>query len=128
MIAENPTGAVDVVVDILVRRGECNAEGVVGKTLVGETAEYKCSSQGSYIGTQKRTCVLGATDGEWQKASGFCMSIGTIVILVIVAIIVVDLVVMVLWRMAKKKATAGSKAKVTKKKVVKKSAPVKAKV
>ena len=126
--AENQSGVTSATISITVKKGTCLPDDVFPMTEVGVTYTYDCAMQGSYVGSRKRTCVLGATDGEWQKASGFCMSIGTIVILVIVAIIVVDLVVMVLWRMAKKKATAGSKAKVTKKKVVKKSAPVKAKV
>ena len=117
VIAENPTGAVDVVVDILVRRGECNAEGVFGKTLVGETAEYKCSSQGSYIGTQKRACVLGEKDGVWEKSSGVCISLGTIVLLVVVVVIVIVVVVILIVRKSKRtKSTAGAKAKKTMKK------------
>ena len=119
VIAENPTGAVDVEVDMLVRRGECNAEGVFGRTLVGETAEYKCSSQGSYVGTQKRACVLGERDGEWKKSSGVCISLGTIVLVVVVVIVVVAVVVVVVVRKSKRtKSAAGVKTK----KVMKKSA------
>ena len=117
VIAENPTGAVDVEVDVLVRRGECNAEGVFGRTLVGETAEYKCSSQGSYIGTQKRACVLGEKDGVWEKSSGMCVSLGTIVLLVVVVIIVIAVIVVVAVRKSKRtKSAAGVKAKKTMKK------------
>ena len=123
--AENQSGVTSATVSISVKKGTCLPDDVFPMTEVGVTYTYDCAMQGSYVGSRKRTCVLGAADGEWQKASGFCMSIGTIVILIIVAIIVIDLVVMVLWRMSKKKAAAGTKAKVTKKKVVKKSTPVK---
>ena len=120
VIAENPTGAVDVEVDMLVRRGECNAEGVFGRTLVGETAVYECSSQGSYIGTQKRACVLGERDGVWEKSSGVCISLGTIVLVVVVVIVVIAVIVVVVVRKSKRtKSAAGAKTK----KVMKKSAP-----
>ena len=50
----------------------------------GETAVYQCALQGSYVGTQKRACVLGEKDGVWQKASGFCMPVLAIVLIVVV--------------------------------------------
>ncbi|KNB41320.1 cadherin domain-containing protein, partial [Blastocystis sp. subtype 4] len=52
--AENESGATQATVSIQVRKGECMAEGVFPVTYVGETAVYECSSQGSYVGTQKR--------------------------------------------------------------------------
>ena len=58
--------------------------------------------QGSYIGTQTRACVLGETDGVWQKASGYCMPVMMIVILVLVVIIIVVVVLFLLMRMGKK--------------------------
>ena len=74
-------------------------------------ATYQCSMQGSYIGTQTRACVLGETDGVWQKASGFCMPVMMIVILVLVVIIIVVVVVFLLMRMGKKaKAVGGVKS------------------
>ena len=112
-------------ITIQVRLGSCKAEGVFPLTNVDEVATYACSIQGSYVGTQKRACVLGETDGVWQKASGFCVSILTIVVLVVVAIVVVAVVVLLLVRMGRKtKAVGGAKgkknvAKTTQKKTVK---------
>ena len=85
-------------------------------TYVGETAVYECSSQGSYVGTQKRACILGSEDGEWQKASGVCMPIVVIVIAVIVVIMIIAIVVFLLMRTGKKaKAVGGVKGKTVKK-------------
>ena len=110
--AENPNAAAEVHVDISVRNGRCNAEGVFPLTEVDSVAEYQCSMQGSYVGTQKRACVLGETDGVWQKASGFCTSVGTIVILIVIVIIVVVVVVFMLMRAGRKsKAVGGVKGK-----------------
>ena len=95
---------------ISVRIGMCKAESLLQETPVGETAEYKCSERGSYIGTQKSACVLGATDGEWQKATGFCMSMALIVILIFIVIVVIVLVVFLLARkFSKAKAVGGVK-------------------
>ena len=81
------------------------AEGVFPLTYVGETAVSECSSQGNYVGTQKRTCMLGDIDGEWQKATGFCVSIPVLVVVLIIAI-----VVFLLMRTGKKaKAVGGTK-------------------
>ena len=110
--AENPTSAVTVNLDISVRKGRCNAEGVFPLTEVDQVAEYPCSMQGNYVGTQKRACVLGETDGVWQKASGFCTSIGTIVILIVVAVLVIAAIVFILVRAGRKsKAVGGVKGK-----------------
>mgnify|MGYP000043699086 FL=1 len=109
---ENEKGAASTPLSISVRVGVCKAEGVFPITEVGETAVYKCAMQGSYIGTQKRTCVLGATDGEWQKTTGMCMPVMGLVILIIVVIIVVAVVVLILMRSSKKtKSVAGGKGK-----------------
>lgn len=63
---------------------------------------------------QKRACVLGETDGVWQKASGFCMSVGTIALLIVIVIIVIAVVVLILVRKGKKsKAVGGVKGKKT---------------
>ena len=86
-----------------------------------QVAEYQCSTQGSYVGSQKRACKLGEKDGVWQKASGFCMSVGTIVILIVIAIIVVVVVVFLLTRAGRKtKAVGGVKGKKTTKTTTKK--------
>ena len=97
-------------INIQVKKGECLADGVFPKTPVGTVAEYQCSSQGSYVGTQKRACVLGATNGEWMKATGFCMSMALIVILIFIVIVVIVLVVFLLARkFSKAKAVGGVK-------------------
>ena len=111
--AENPSGATSTVITIQVRKGTCLAEGVFPVTEVGETAVYECSSQGSYVGTQKRECRLGDKDGVWQTASGFCVSVFMIVILILVVIIVIMVVVMILIRTSsRRKAVGGVKGKV----------------
>ena len=112
--AENSSGAASVEVTIQVRLGSCMAEGVFPLTNVDEVATYACSMQGSYVGTQKRACVLGETDGVWQKASGFCVSIASIVVLVIVVVLIVVIAVFLLVRMGRKtKAVGGAKGKKT---------------
>ncbi|KNB41368.1 cadherin domain-containing protein [Blastocystis sp. subtype 4] len=110
--AENESGATRATVSIQVRKGQCVAEGVFPVTDVGTVAEYDCATQGSYVGTQKRACVLGSEDGEWQKASGFCMSVPLLVIGVIIVIVIVAIVVLFLMRTGKKaKAVGGVKGK-----------------
>ncbi|KAK8800128.1 hypothetical protein WA171_004763 [Blastocystis sp. BT1] len=110
--AENQSGATQTIVSIQVRKGRCIAEGVFPVTEVGKVAEYDCATQGSYVGTQKRACVLGSEDGEWQKASGFCMPIFAIVLIVIVVLVIVVIVVFFLMRVGSKaKAVGGVKGK-----------------
>ena len=112
--AENESGATQATVSIQVRKGECMAEGVFPVTYVGETAVYECSSQGSYVGTQKRACILGSENGEWQKASGFCVSVPLLVVVVLIVIIIIAVVVLILLRTSKKaKAKGGVKGKKT---------------
>ena len=109
--AENDAGAASAIISISMRKGQCKVEGVFPVTDVGTVATYQCSMQGSYIGTQTRACVLGETDGVWQKASGFCMPVMMIVILVLVVIIIVVVVLFLLMRMGKKaKAVGGVKS------------------
>ena len=110
---------------ISVRIGMCKAESLLQETPVGETAEYKCSERGSYIGTQKSACVLGATDGEWQKATGFCMSIAVLTIEIVVVVLVIAVTVFLLVRHSRKSRSKGSvkskKVKVDKSKKASKS-------
>lgn len=110
---------------ISVRIGMCKAESLLQETPVGETAEYKCSERGSYIGTQKSACVLGATDGEWQKATGFCMSIAVLTIVIVVVVLVIAVIVFLLVRHSRKSRSKGSvkskKVKVDKSKKASKS-------
>ena len=111
---KNPKGETFVEVMIVVRKGFCQPEGVFEKTPVGEVAVYECSQQGSYVGTQTRACVLGKKDGEWQKASGVCVSVVVIVVLVIVVVVIVAVVVLLAMKTHKKKAVGGVKGKVGK--------------
>ncbi len=78
--------------------------------------------QGSYVGTQTRACVLGKRDGEWQKASGFCMPVLTIVLIVVVVIVIIAVVVFLLLRTRSKKAVGGVKGKAVKTAAAKKTA------
>jgi len=83
---------------------------VFEKTPVGEVAVHECSQKGSYVGTQTRACVLGEKDGEWQKASGVCVSVVVIVVLVVV-VVIVAVVVLLAMKTHKKKAVGGVKGK-----------------
>ncbi|KNB41296.1 hypothetical protein JH06_5489 [Blastocystis sp. subtype 4] len=75
-------------------------------------AEYECASQGSYVGTQKRACVLGSEDGEWQKATGFCVSVPILIMIVLVVIMIIIVVIFFMMRIRKKaKAVGGKKVK-----------------
>ena len=107
----NAVGATSTTVYISVRKGRCMAEGNFETTEVGKVAEYDCSLEGAYVGTQKRACVLGTRDGEWQRISGYCMPIFMIVLLVVVVIVIVMAVVFVLMRSRKTKAVGGVKGK-----------------
>ena len=120
--AQNPKGETYVAITINVRKGYCQPEGVFERTNVGETAVYQCALQGSYVGTQKRACVLGKRDGEWQKASGFCMPVLTIVLIVVVVIVIIVVVVFLLIRTRSKKAVGGVKGKTVKTVAAKKTA------
>ena len=120
--AENPVGQTYVSFTISVRKGYCMPEGVFERTDVGETAVYQCALQGSYVGTQKRACILGKRDGEWQKASGFCMPVMAIVLIVVVVIVIIVVVVFLLLRTRSKKAVGGVKGKAVKTAAAKKTA------
>ena len=108
---KNPKGETYVAIAITVRKGHCQPEGVFERTPVGEIATYNCALQGSYIGSQKRACILGKKDGEWQKATGFCMPIVAIILLVVIAIIVIAVVIFLAMRTRKTKAVGGVKNK-----------------
>ena len=106
------------------RKGYCPSEDVFERTEVGETAVYECSRQGSYVGTRKRRCVLGAKDGEWQKASGFCLLVKSFVLIVVAGIVLIaDAVYMVMTGISIAKAAGCMKDK--NKKTMKKVAPKK---
>ena len=122
--AENPKGEAYVTITISVRKGYCPSEDVFERTDVGETAVYECIMQGHYVGTQKRRCVLGKRDGEWQKTSGFCIPAMAIVLIVVVVIVIIAVVVFLLMRKSRSaKAVGGVKGGNTK--TMKKVAPKK---
>ena len=105
-------------IQIRVREGLCPAEGLFPVTRVGEEAVYECGKEGSYVGTQRRVCVLGEKDGEWEKITGVCVSMVTVVFMILVALAVVAIVVFVAMRTrGRTKAVGGVKGK----KVVKKA-------
>ena len=112
---ENPVGVTSTTINLSVRKGECKAEGIFPKTTVGETAIYECSSGGNYVGTQKRACLLGVKDGEWQKVEGTCVSVPTIILYCIIGLVAIVIVVFIVLRTTRKaKAVGGVKGKSTK--------------
>ena len=100
---KNPAGETCTEITISVQNAYCEASGDFERTKVGETAVYECSMKGSYVGRQKRACVKG---GEWQKASGFCMSVVTIIVIEVVVIIVIVVMVFLLLLFAKRRRMA----------------------
>ena len=112
VFAENESGVTSATITLSVRIGRCQAEGVFPVTEVDQTVIYECSTEGAYVGTQTRTCKLGAVDGEWQKASGICVSIVTIVTLILIALVVIIIVIFIVMRASRKaKAVGGVKGK-----------------
>ena len=63
---KNPAGESFVAITISVRKGYCAPEGVFERTSVGETVVYDCTLKGDYTGYERRACVLGKKNGEWQ--------------------------------------------------------------
>lgn len=64
-----------------------------------------------YVGTQKRGCMLGAQDGEWQEIQGVCVATMTLVILIVSVIMVVLVVVFICVRTSKKSKPVGGMKK-----------------
>ena len=111
IVGENPVGAVQTIINLSVRKGRCISDGNFPTTPVDEEAIYDCALLGSFVGTQKRFCKLGATDGEWTRISGMCVSIVTLVLIIVVAIVVVLILVFLLIRVTRRrKAVHGVKA------------------
>ena len=112
---KNPAGETFVVIVLAVRKGYCAPEGGFGRTSVGETASYDCALRGNYTGFERRTCVLGQKNGEWQivetcqprepgqtvEPETTSLRVGT-VIAIIISVLVVVVVVLVLFLMRKK--------------------------
>ena len=88
IVGENPVGATQTTLNLSVRKGHCVSEGNFPTTEVGEEAEFDCALLGNFVGSQKRICTLGATDGEWGRVSGMCVSVVTLIVIIVLAIIV----------------------------------------
>lgn len=112
---KNQAGVTFVTINISVHKGTCKAEGNFPTTNVGEVYVYDCALGGSYVGTQKRACKLGESDGEWESISGYCMPVAMIIILVVIAIIIIAIVIFVVMRVNRKaKAVGGVRGKTAK--------------
>ena len=107
IFASNPKGVASVEVSIQIRLGRCPLDGPWPITPVGETSVYQCSTQGSYVGTQRRVCKLGASDGEWERATGMCVSILMVVVLVVVAVLAVLFLVFLVIRLTRRRKAVG---------------------
>ena len=109
---KNQAGVTFTEIAISVKKGTCKAEGHFETTNVGDVYEYDCALGGAYVGTERRACNLGASDGEWGPVSGYCMPIAIIIVLVVVAIIIIAIVIFVLVRVTgRAKAVGGVKGK-----------------
>ena len=109
---KNQVGITFATINISVKKGTCKAEGIFPTTEVGNIYVYNCALGGSYVGSQKRACILGEHDGEWQGITGVCMPIAFIVVIVIVAIIIVAVAVFIIVRVnGRAKAVGGVKGK-----------------
>ena len=107
VVGKNPKGVKVVVILIRVRKGPCPSEGVLESVAV-----CQCSEQGSYMGTQKRGCVLGEKDGVWEKASGMCVSVPLLIVFIVLAIAIVAVVAWMVVRSSRKaKSVGGVKGK-----------------
>ena len=98
---ENESGAASTIVSIRIRKGQCLEEGIFPTTDAGVVAIYTCSMKGNFVGTQKRECVLGEREGEWQKATGVCVSVVLIILLCVVVFVVVIVIILVRRRPSK---------------------------
>ena len=91
--AKNTGGATSTTVSIVIREAFCIADGIFPETLSGITVTYSCSTEGAYLGTLKRTCVLGAKDGEWTKQKGMCMHVSVFIVVMILVLLVIGFVI-----------------------------------
>ena len=101
---ENQSGVTSITINIGVNIGKCPPVDKFPETIVGETAVYECSNDGSYIGSLKKTCMLGEKDGEWAATKGFCMK--TYVLYIIIGVVVVIFVIVIIIVVTKKKSNA----------------------
>ena len=95
---KNPAGEACTEITISVQNAYCEASDGFERTKVGETAVYECSMKGSYVGRQKRACVMRGIRGEWQTETGYCMSVSDFiwcVVSIVFAVIMVFICIMV---------------------------------
>ena len=117
---ENPSSAAFVEIQISVRKGRCNAEEEFPTIDVGEVAEHRCAEKGYAVGVQRRACILGEKDGEWQKATGVCISYFTLILMSAIVVVIVMDVTLLFLRMEKRIKTIGGMKRLT---VVKNTIP-----
>ena len=104
---KNQVGVTFVTISISVRKGTCKADGVFPTTNVDGVAVYYCSSGGFYIGTQKRACILGETDGEWQNVTGFCLHIGFLIAIILLSILIIVIIIFLIVRVSRRPKAVG---------------------
>ena len=116
--AMNSRGATSVTISIEVREPYCEADDVFPATLAGVEYVFDCRTIESHVGTIRRKCVLGVSDGVWEKKSGICWSVPLIITLSIVLAILIIIVVGILIVMCVKKQKRIAASKPPKKNVV----------
>ena len=73
-----------------------------------------------YWNTEK-ACKLGETGGEWQRTSGFCISIIFLIVLVVVVVVIIVVIALIIVYVKRSKKQQNTKRKsVSKKGSVKK--------
>ena len=85
---------------------------------MGKEFVYDCSLQGGFVGTQRRLCVIGETDGEWQEVEGSCVSVITLMLILIVAVLIIIVIILLLVKMpstTSKKKRSKKKLKIVRK-------------
>ena len=115
---ENAIGAAQTQVWLSVRVGYCRVDGFFGTVDVGKEFVYDCSLQGGFVGTQRRKCVIGETDGEWQEVEGSCVSVITLMLILIVAVLIIIVIILLLVKMpstTSKKKRSKKKLKIVRK-------------
>lgn len=108
IVGENPAGIVSTRFLLTVRKGRCVAEGKWSTTPVGLEAVYECQAGGNFIGTQKRQCLLGKKDGEWQAETGVCVPIVLIVVVAIVVVVIIVVVIIIIIRHSASRAVVSN--------------------
>lgn len=94
--AWNEVGSCSDYVNIRVRQAVCSKTELYTAADLESTQVGQCSKKGAYIGTETATCVLGESDGIWQRTSGLCIST-TLLIWLVAIVIVILLVFITIW-------------------------------